>query len=152
MRITRYTDYSVRTLIYLGVKGEGLSTIQEIADSYGISKNHLMKVVHDLQLRGYIDTIRGKNGGLRLRLPPEEISIGRLVRETEEDKALVECFGPDNTCVITPFCDLKHVLAEAQEAFFKVLDGYTLADMLNPKRRSGLEQALMLGGVPVSVA
>src|SRR5690606_41629884 len=91
--ITRYTDYSVRVLIYLGVKNDGaLAPIQEIADSYGISKNHLMKVVHDLQQRGYIDTIRGKHGGLRLRLPPEQINIGRVIRETEEDKALVECF------------------------------------------------------------
>jgi Rrf2 family nitric oxide-sensitive transcriptional repressor len=152
MRITRYTDYSVRVLIYLGIKGESLATIQEIADSYGISKNHLMKVVHDLQQRGYVDTIRGKNGGLRLRLAPAEISIGRLIRETEEDKALVECFEAENGCVITPFCDLKHVLAKAQEAFFQVLDGYTLADMLQPQQRLGLERALGLGGIPVVVA
>jgi Rrf2 family nitric oxide-sensitive transcriptional repressor len=151
MRITRYTDYSVRVLIYLGLKGESRSTIQEIAESYDISRNHLMKVVHDLQLRGYIDTIRGKNGGVRLRLQPEQINIGRLIRETEEDKALVECFGPDNDCVITPFCDLKHVLAKAQEAFFAVLDGYTLADLLKPEHRPGLESVLMLGGVRVAV-
>lgn len=150
MRITRYTDYSVRVLIYLGVKNDGaLATIQEIADSYGISKNHLMKVVHDLQLRGYIDTIRGKHGGLRLRLPPEQINIGRVIRETEEDKALVECFGADNGCVITPFCDLKHVLARAQEAFFQVLDGYTLADMLEDEHRPGLARTLGINGIPV---
>lgn len=152
MRITRYTDYSVRVLIYLGVKDDdSLATIQEIADSYGISKNHLMKVVHDLQLRGYIDTIRGKNGGLRLRLAPVEINLGRLIRETEEDKALVECFGTENGCVITPYCDLKHVLAQAQEAFFQVLDSFTLADMLKPHQRAGLEQVLGLGGIPVVV-
>lgn len=151
MRITRYTDYSVRVLIFLGLKGEARSTIQEIAESYGISRNHLMKVVHDLQLRGYIDTIRGKNGGVRLRLEPEQINIGRLIRETEEDKALVECFGADNACAITPFCDLKHVLAQAQEAFFAVLDGYTLADLLRPERRQGLEKSLGLAGVRVAV-
>lgn len=151
MRITRYTDYSVRVLIYLGVKGEGLATIQEIADSYSISKNHLMKVVHDLRQRGYIETIRGKNGGLRLHLAPDEINIGRLIRETEEDKALVECFGSENGCVITPFCDLKHVLAEAQEAFFQVLDSYTLTDLLKPQQRLGLQQALGLNGIPVEV-
>jgi len=151
MRITRYTDYSVRVLIYLGLKGEARSTIQEIAESYKISRNHLMKVVHDLQLRGYIDTIRGKNGGVKLRLAPEDISIGQLIRETEEDKALVECFGPDNACAITPFCDLKHVLADAQEAFFSVLDAYTLADLLNPERRPGLSRSLKLGGIEVAV-
>lgn len=151
MRITRYTDYSVRVLIYLGLKGEARSTIQEIAESYDISRNHLMKVVHDLQLRGYIDTIRGKNGGVRLRLTPEQINIGQLIRETEEDKALVECFGPDNSCAITPFCDLKNVLAKAQAAFFGVLDEYTLADLLKPERRPGLERALKLGGVRVAV-
>lgn len=152
MRITRYTDYSLRVLIYLGLKGETLSTIQEIADSYDISKNHLMKVVHDLQLRGYVDTQRGKKGGLRLRLPPERINIGRLIRDTEQDMTLVECFGPDNNCIITPFCDLKYLLNDALEAFFKVLDGYTLADLLKPSRTPGLERVLGLKGIPVVVA
>lgn len=151
MRITRYTDYSIRVLIYLGLKGETLATIQEIADRYGISKNHLMKVVHDLQLRGYVDTIRGKNGGIRLRLQPERINIGRLIRDTEQDMTLVECFGPGNNCIITPFCDLKHILNEALEAFFKVLDGYTLADLLKPERRPGLERMLGVGEIPVAV-
>src|SRR5690606_35769446 len=122
MRITRYTDYSLRVLIYLGAKGEGLATIQEIADRYRISRNHLMKVVHDLQLKGYIETHRRKNGRTRLRVPRERISLGRVVRDTEQDLALVECFGTDNHCIITPFCELKTVLNDALNAFLGVLD------------------------------
>jgi len=144
MRITRYTDYSLRVLIYLGAKGEGLATIQEIADRYRISRNHLMKVVHELQLKGYIDTLRGKNGGMRLRLPPERISLGRVVRDTEQDLALVECFGTDNHCIITPYCELKSILNEALGAFLGVLDRYTLADLLDPRVRSGLQRTLGL--------
>lgn len=144
MHITRYTDYSLRVLIYLALKGEELSTIQEIAERYGISKNHLMKVVHELSLRGYIETLRGKNGGLRLRLAPRQINIGRLVRDTEQDLNLVECFGPDNRCIITSDCDLKHMLGEALEAFFAVLDRYTLADLIAPDRARGLCRSLGL--------
>jgi Rrf2 family protein len=150
MRLTRYTDYTLRVLIYLGVKGSELSTIQEIADRYGISKNHLMKVVHDLQLKGYIDTLRGKNGGLRLRQRPEQISIGALVRETEPDIGLVECFGDDNECVITPACQLKHVLHAALEAFYGVLDGCTLADLLGG-REAELTRLFGIGTIPVKV-
>lgn len=144
MHITRYTDYSLRVLVYLALKGEKLSTIREIAARYGISKNHLMKVVHELRLRGYIDTLRGKNGGLRLGRPPHRINIGRLVRDTEQDLNLVECFGADNRCVITPDCNLKRILGEALEAFFAVLDRYTLADLIEPERARGLCGALGL--------
>lgn len=142
MHITRYTDYALRVLIYLGLKGEELATIQEIADRYGISKNHLMKVVHDLQQRGYVATLRGKGGGLRLARPAEEIGIGALVRDTEQDLEIVECFGADNDCIITPACRLKHILGDALNAFLAVLDGYTLADLLQPKARAGLERLL----------
>ena len=90
MHITRYTDYSLRVLIYLALQQERLVTIQQIADSYDISKNHLMKVVHQLTLKGYIESVRGKNGGLRLHRRPEDINIGVLVRETEQDMNLVE--------------------------------------------------------------
>lgn len=130
MRLTRYTDYSLRVLVYLAVRPDGFGTIQSVADAYGISRNHLMKVVQELNRRGYIDTARGKGGGMRLRLPPEKINVGRVVRDMESDLALVECFGPDNRCVITPECRLKHVLSDAMSAFMGVLDEYTLADMI----------------------
>lgn len=142
MRITRYTDYSLRVLMYLALKGQKQSTIQEIADSYDISKNHLMKVVQALNNQGYLIASRGKNGGLRLNGEPADINIGELVRGTEQDLALVECFGSENSCTITPACQLKKVLAEALEGFFKVLDQYTLADLLPRKRRTTLIRLL----------
>ena len=131
MRLTVYTDYSLRMLIYLGLRPEGLSTIQEIADAYGISKNHLMKVAHQLGLTGYVETVRGRNGGLRLARPADEIGIGEVVRSTEEDFALVECFDPEhNRCAISPVCQLQAALGEALDAYLSVLDRYTLADVL----------------------
>ena len=133
MRITGYTDYSLRVLIYLSLQGDRLATIQEVADRYGISKNHLMKVVHQLTRKGYLDSVRGKKGGIRLRLSPSEINLGVLVREMEPDLNLVECFGPDNTCVISPVCSLKGVLGEALNAFLATLDRYTLADIVPGK-------------------
>lgn len=135
MHITRYTDYSLRVLIYLAVQDERLATIQEISDSYGISKNHLMKVVHQLTLKGYIESSRGKNGGLRLHRRPEDINVGVLVRETEQDLALVECFSENNQCCITPVCGLKNVLSEALQAFLATLDKYTLADLAPQKQK-----------------
>lgn len=140
VRLTRYTDYSLRVLIYLALEGDQLSTIQAIADSYHISKNHLTKVVHDLQRAGYVDTVRGKHGGLRLRLPPHEVNIGRLVRETERDLDIVECFADADRCVITPHCALKTVLGEALDAFMRTLDRHTLADLL--ARPGALRQVL----------
>ena len=92
MRLTDYTDYSLRTLMYLGLNRNGLVTIQEIADTYGISKNHLMKVVHQLGVAGMVDTVRGRNGGLRLKKEPEDINLGQVVRGTEPDLTMVECF------------------------------------------------------------
>lgn len=130
MHITRYTDYSLRVLMYVALKKERLSTIGEIAQAYDISKNHLMKVVQELNNKGYIIAIRGKNGGLRLNGASAAINIGELVRETEQDLALVECFNGGKGCAITPSCQLKHVFAEALEAFFKVLDNYTLEDII----------------------
>lgn len=130
MHITLFTDYALRVLMYLALNPTQQVTIREIADSYGISKNHLMKVVQDLNNKGYLKATRGKNGGLRLRGEPEGINLGTLVRTTEQDLTLVECFGSDGQCVITPACQLKRVLAEALETFFHTLDGYTLADLL----------------------
>lgn len=142
MHITLYTDYSLRVLMYIALKGEELSTIREIAESYDISRNHLMKVVQELNNKGYLTALRGKNGGLRLNGRPEDINIGALVRDTERDIALVECLGEKNRCVITPACQLKFVLAEALEAFFKTLDKYTLADLLPLQRQPEIIQLL----------
>lgn len=144
MYITRYTDYSLRVLMYLALKGEEISTIAEIAESYDISKNHLMKVVQELNNKGYLIAVRGKNGGLRLNGRPEDINIGTLVRDTEQDLAIVECFNNAQSCAITPACQLKMVFAQALEAFFNVLDQYSLADLLPQKKKSALVQLLQI--------
>lgn len=144
MHITRYTDYSLRVLIYLAAEPERLATIQEIADSYDISKNHLMKVVHQLNKKGYIETIRGKKGGMRLHMAPENINIGILVRETEQDLNIVECFSSKNACKITPVCGLKGMFNEALRAFLEVLDKYTLADVIRDPHRPQLLRLLQI--------
>ncbi|MBD8026185.1 Rrf2 family transcriptional regulator [Ureibacillus sp. Re31] len=147
MRLTLYTDYSLRVLLYLGIKGkERLSTIQEIADNYHISKNHLMKVTYDLGQLGLIETIRGRGGGIRLHIDPKDINIGQVVRQTEEDFHLVECFDEENNmCKISPTCQLKFALREALHAYLEVLDKYTLADFLLSKdemyRLLGIDQS-----------
>lgn len=142
MHITRYTDYSLRVLIYLAARRDRLATIQEISDSYEISKNHLMKVVHQLNKKGYIETIRGKNGGMRLHMAPEDINIGILVRETEQDLNIVECLSSRNACKITPVCGLKSMFGEALKAFLEVLDQYTLADIIQNQHYSQLRRLL----------
>ncbi|MFJ8237098.1 RrF2 family transcriptional regulator [Ureibacillus sp. NPDC094379] len=135
MRLTLYTDYSLRVLLYLGVKGKDrLSTIKEIADAYNISKNHLMKVTYELGQLGYIETVRGRGGGIRLAVDPNEINIGKVVRHTEEDFQLVECFSSENNmCKISPACQLKNALFEALNAYLNVLDQYTIGDFLLSK-------------------
>lgn len=136
MRLTVFSDYTLRVLIYLGLHRGGLATITEIADAYDISKNHLMKVVNKLAAQGYVETVRGKGGGLRLKQPPSGISLGKLLRASEADTALVECFDKESSqCCIAPACAARGVLRQAQEAFYKVLDGYTLADLLQPQQR-----------------
>lgn len=130
MRLSRYTDYSLRVLIHAGVHHDRLITIGEIAECHAISRNHIMKVVYELGRLGHVQTIRGKHGGIRLGRPAEEINIGRLIRQTESDLALAECFGSQNRCRLTPACVLKGVLGEALAAFLNVLDRYTLADLV----------------------
>jgi Rrf2 family nitric oxide-sensitive transcriptional repressor len=135
MRLTTYTDYTLRTLVYLALRPERLVTIAEIADAYGISYNHLMKVVHQLGVAGYIQTVRGKKGGLRLAKAPAAINLGEVVRRMEPDLDLVSCFQESDVCTIQPACVLKGALAEALAAFLAVLDGYTLADLAAPRRK-----------------
>ncbi len=131
MRLTAFTDYALRTLIYLGLNPDRLSTIDEICDAYAIPRNHLTKVVHLLGSSGWVQTVRGKGGGMRLALPPESIPLGDVIRLTESDFEMVECFnGATNRCVLSPACRLKSALKQATDAWFAVLDPLTLADML----------------------
>jgi Rrf2 family nitric oxide-sensitive transcriptional repressor len=141
MRLTVYTDYALRVLMYVALHPERLPTIGEIASSYGISRNHLMKVVYELGLASYVVTVRGKNGGLRLARAPQDIVLGEVVRRTEPDKALLPCFEPIRApCAITPACILRRALHEARSAFLDVLDGYTLADLV---KNRGMLNALL---------
>jgi Rrf2 family nitric oxide-sensitive transcriptional repressor len=127
MRLTGYTDYSLRVLMYLGARPDRLASVAEISRAYGISQNHLMKVVNGLGRLGYVASSRGRTGGIRLAKPSDQISIGRVVRETEDGFDLVDC----QRCVISSACGFASVLDEAMAAFMQVLDGYTLADLLN---------------------
>ena len=131
MRLTSYTDYSLRVLMYLAIRPQGLSTVREMADTYGISQNHLMKVVFELGRNGILETVRGRSGGVRLARPAEQIRIGEVIRFTEAGSAMVECFGSGSGCVISAPCRLKRILKQAQDAFLSVLDGYTLADLVS---------------------
>lgn len=135
MKLTAFTDYALRTLIYLGLHPGQLSTIDDICDAYDIPRNHLTKVVHLLGGSGWVQTVRGKGGGLRLAVLPEKVSIGAVVRLTESDFDMVECFNKDNNrCVLSPSCRLKGALREATDAWFAVLDPLTLADLLGNAR------------------
>ncbi|RYM10740.1 Rrf2 family transcriptional regulator [Sphingobium cupriresistens] len=126
MKLTRYTDYALRVLLYLGARPDRLCSISEMAGAYAISQNHLMKVVHDLGKAGFVASVRGRLGGIRLARPPGEIIIGSVVRHTEDGFDLVDC----GSCIIAPACGVTGVLSEALVAFMAVLDGYTLDDML----------------------
>ncbi|WP_312137504.1 Rrf2 family transcriptional regulator [Brevundimonas sp. BH3] len=126
MRLTRYTDYAMRVLLYLGARQDRLCSISEIAQAYDISQNHLMKVVSDLVGAGYVESVRGRSGGVRLAKPPAEINVGAVVRHTEDGFDLVDCAN----CVIAPACGLTGALNQALAAFMKVLDGYTLENLM----------------------
>ena len=134
MQLTTYTDYALRVLMYLAVHDDRLVTIAEMASTYQLSKNHLMKIVYQLGQLGFIETVRGRSGGLRLGQAPERVALGEVVRRMEPHFNLVECFDPTtNRCPILPACGLSHVLVEARDAFLTVLDRYTLADLIpNP--------------------
>lgn len=146
MRLTTFTDYTLRVLIYIGLRPGERATIGELADVYQISRNHLMKVVHHLGQAGHIETLRGKGGGFLLAQAPEEINIGALVRDTERHSSLVECFSDSGCdCRIDPACRMKGMLNEALDAFYAVLDQYSLADLIRDRRQ--LEQLLAPGGI-----
>ncbi|MBS0252781.1 MAG: Rrf2 family transcriptional regulator [Proteobacteria bacterium] len=134
MRLTLMSDYALRVLMYLGSQTDRLSTIAEISQSYGISENHLMKVVNRLSQLGFVEAIRGRGGGLRLGKPPAEIGLGEVLRLTEEDFDIVECFGSEKACRITGACRLKHVLRRALTAYFAELDSWTLADLVSNRK------------------
>ena len=130
MRLSSFSDYSLRVLMYLGIQPDRLATIGEIAAAHQISENHLMKVVHQLGRGGYIETVRGKGGGMRLAREPQDIVLGDVLRQTEGDFAMAECFADDSSCRIQAACQLRRVLDQALSAMFRVLDDYTLADLL----------------------
>jgi Rrf2 family nitric oxide-sensitive transcriptional repressor len=143
VRLTVYTDFSLRVLMFLALNGDRRTTISEIAKAFDISKNHLMKVAHQLGVAGYVTTVRGKGGGLRLARQPNDIVLGEVVRRTEPDMALVPCFPPNETiCVISPSCALRGVLSDARNAFFAVLDRCSLADLI--QRREPLRKLLSI--------
>jgi Rrf2 family nitric oxide-sensitive transcriptional repressor len=150
MRLTVYTDFSLRVLMYIALNPERRPTIAEIAASYGISKNHLMKVVYQLATAGYLTTVRGKNGGMRLARPASDIGLGEIVRHTEPDMALVPCFDPVRApCVISPACKLRRALHEARDAFLQVLDAYSLADLV--ENQAPLAALLARGPSPAAL-
>ncbi|WP_455198881.1 Rrf2 family transcriptional regulator [Kaarinaea lacus] len=137
MQLTLHTDYALRVLIYLTQRREDLATISEIADFYHVSRNHLVKVVHHLSGAGFIQTTRGKNGGMKLARAPELISIGDVVRRMEPNFDIVECFNVDNPdCVVSPVCSLKSALYKAGNEFLGVLDSFTLADAMEQGERT----------------
>ncbi|NKE45081.1 Rrf2 family transcriptional regulator [Roseomonas frigidaquae] len=132
MRLTTLTDYALRMLVHLAVAPEGRATIAAVAEAFGISENHLMKVAHQLGQSGHILTLRGRGGGLALARPAEAITVGDVVRRMEPDLALVPCMG-GGACAILPACRLKQALHQARAAFLAVLDGTTLADIAQPQ-------------------
>jgi Rrf2 family nitric oxide-sensitive transcriptional repressor len=130
MRLTAYTDYSLRVLIRLALRPHALATIGEIARAYEVSEHHLMKVVHQLGVAGYVETVRGRGGGLRLATEPGEINVGEVVRRMEPDFGLAACFRGSEHCAIESACNLAEALRAALAAFLQVLDRYTIADLI----------------------
>jgi Rrf2 family nitric oxide-sensitive transcriptional repressor len=144
MKLTRFTDYSLRVLIYLGLKNNGRVTIKEISEAYNISRNHLMKVVSLLTRMGYVDARRGPGGGIALARSAQDIVIADVVRDMEDDLNLVECFCAEGSCIIKPVCELKSALNQALTAYLQTLQRYTLQDLLRP--RAKLIQVLGMTG------
>ena len=143
MRLTDYTDYTLRVLMFCALNPERSVTIAELADSHAVSKNHLMKIVNDLSRQGLLHTTRGRGGGLRLLKPASEICIGDVVRQTETDFRMVECFDKShNECTLTSHCQLKQVFHTALQSYLAELDKFTLADVTQAIAKSGAENTL----------
>ncbi len=134
MKLTHFTDYSLRVLIYLGLEQDKLVTIRSISDAYGISRNHLMKVVSLLSRMGYLQAQRGPGGGIRLARTPQQINLADVIQDTEEDLAMVECFSEEGHCIITPVCKLQRIIAMALNAYIQTLKAHTLQDLLQPEK------------------
>ncbi len=136
MRLTQFSNFSIRLLMYAALKGSTPSAVPEVARAYGVSYDHLKKAAAELCRHGYLETVRGRNGGVRLAKNPSEIRIGDVIRRTEGGTVLVECFDPEtNTCPLLGTCELRIALQEALAAFFDVLDRYTLADLVRAPDR-----------------
>ena len=145
MRLTLHTDFALRVLTYVAVNGDRLSTIPEIVERFEISRGHVMKVVHRLGQKGYLETIRGKKGGMRLARKPGLIRVGAVVRDMEEELGVVGCLqGDEPYCRIEEYCVLRRALSDATNAFLSILDGYTMEDLIKPRR--GLVVSLGLDG------
>jgi Rrf2 family nitric oxide-sensitive transcriptional repressor len=132
MQLTHFTDYALRVLIYVAVRGPALSSISEVAQAHGIARPHVVKIVHALGRAGYLETTRGRGGGIRLGRPAEATNLGALVRLTEQNLAVVDCMGEGGDCAIVPACRLQGIFRTALEAFLSELDRHTLADVLGP--------------------
>lgn len=143
MQLNQFTNYAIRLLMFCAIRGDRISRTSEIARAYRISENHLTKVAQQLAHAGYIETIRGRGGGIRLAVAPETITVGEVIRQTEGTLSLVECFdSATNTCPLIDACRFSKALRRALDAFFLVLDGYTLADLIGD--RDGLSALLGL--------
>ena len=135
MRLTQFTDYSLRVLIYLALRPNKRTTIDQLTNAYDVSRHHIRSVVHHLAKLGYIDSAQGKGGGVTLAFEPKQISIREIVENTENDFHIVECFNPDeNACPIEPICVLKQALSEATKSFLQTLDDYTVEDLIKNKK------------------
>ncbi len=146
MKLSAFTDYSLRVLIYLAAQPGQRATIAQIAQAFDISTNHLVKVAHFLGREGWLATVRGKGGGLELGMAPDQIVVGTVVRATEGEAAVAECFEGSGRCSITPVCRLRGILGDAVAAFYQVLDGYTLADLT--RNRAQLARILFTESPP----
>ncbi len=148
MRLTLHTDYALRLLMLLGLQPETAYTIEDVSRRYGISRNHLNKVVQTLAQAGFVESQRGRGGGVRLARPPAEINLGQVVRATEDNFHIVECFCREaNTCVVAPACGLRDPLEQALAAFFAVLDRHSLAELVkNPSAARRMRKLLAVEG------
>jgi Rrf2 family transcriptional regulator, nitric oxide-sensitive transcriptional repressor len=141
MKLTQYSDLGLRMLMYLALRYENTPTIQEVSARFGVSKNHMVKISHQLTKSGLIESVRGRNGGVRLARSPESITVEEALYATEDNFDLVECFGPDNHCIITDVCKLSGVFNNARKAFFSVLRQASLADLVKSGKK--LEKTLL---------